>query len=84
MPQPPTPQPGGKEETIVLDGLPSGKTWHVAVRAIDQAGQAGLLSNIVSDPPGPEVMDCDGDGFGVGLLKGFDPDDYDATVPGPR
>lgn len=79
--QPPAPQPGGKEERILLDGLPSGKTWHVAVRAIDQAGQAGLLSNIVSDPPGPDVMDCDGDGFGVGSLKGPDPDDYDARVP---
>ena len=78
---PPAPQTSGKGELIILEGLPTGKTWHVAVRAIDQAGQAGLLSNIVSDPPGPEVMDCDGDGFGVGSLKGPDPDDYDARVP---
>jgi hypothetical protein len=83
MANPPAPQPSGKDERIVLAGLTKGTTWHVAVRAIDQAGQAGLLSNIVSDPPGPEVMDCDGDGFGVGSMKGDDPDDYNAAVPGP-
>lgn len=79
----PRPQPSGKDERVVLVGLTKGTTWHVAVRAIDQAGQAGLLSNIVSDPPGPEVMDCDGDGFGVGSPNGDDPDDYDSTVPSP-
>ncbi len=78
---PPTPQ-SKQNERIVLEGLPKGKTWYVAARAIDKAGQAGLLSNIVSDPPGPEVMDCDGDGYGVGSLLGFDPDDYDPAVPG--
>jgi hypothetical protein len=76
------PQAARSEEKIVLDGFPAGKTYHFGMRAIDRSGQPGLLSNIVSDPPGPEVMDCDGDGFGVGSPAGPDPDDYDAAVPG--
>lgn len=79
----PPPQPSGSDEAIPLEGFPRGKTYHVAVQAIDAAGQTSLLSNGVSDPPGPEVMDCDGDGFGVGSMKGDDPDDYDDAVPGP-
>ena len=83
MTDPPAPQVARSQEEILLEGLPAGTTWHVAVRAIDLAGLASLLSNSVSDPPGPEVMDCDGDGYGVGSLLGPDPDDYDANVPGP-
>ena len=77
-----TPQAARSEEKIVLDRFPPGRTYYFAIRAIDRSGQLGLLSNIVTDPPGPEVMDCDGDGFGVGSPAGPDPDDYDAAVPG--
>ena len=80
----PRPQTARKREAIALDGLPAGTRYYVAVKAIDRAGQAGLLSNCVSDPPGPKIMDCDGDGYGVGSLKGPDPDDYDASVPTAR
>lgn len=76
------PQAMESEESIAIEGVPRGKTYYVAVKAIDLAGQAGLLSNVACDPPGPEVMDCDGDGYGVGSLKGPDPDDYDRSVPG--
>jgi hypothetical protein len=78
----PKPNKARTEESITLDGFPRGKTYYVAIRAVDNDGQAGLLSNIVSDPPGPEVMDCDGDGYGVGSLLGPDPDDYDAAITG--
>jgi hypothetical protein len=78
----PKPNRAGTQEVITLDGFPRGKTYYFAVRAIDNHGLAGLLSNIASDPPGPEVMDCDGDGYGVGAPAGPDPDDYDASVPG--
>lgn len=78
----PAPQPGSSKEVLRLSGFPKGKTYYFALRAIDAAGQESLLSNVVSDPLGPEVMDCDGDGFGVGSLKGPDPDDQDPNVPG--
>ena len=78
----PKPNKAHTEESITLDGFPRGKTYYVAIRAVDNDGQAGLLSNIVSDPPGREVMDCDGDGYGVGSLLGPDPDDYDAAITG--
>ncbi|MEX0777418.1 MAG: hypothetical protein WD042_17070 [Phycisphaeraceae bacterium] len=77
----PKPQEAGKKEAITLQGMAAGKIYYVAVKAIDQAGQAGMLSNVVADPAGPRIMDCDGDGYGVGSLKGPDPDDYDASVP---
>jgi len=82
LPNPPMPQKAKTEETVLLEDLPRGQTWYVAMQAVDQAGLVSLLSNVVSDPPGPEIMDCDGDGYGVGSLLGPDPDDYDATISG--
>jgi hypothetical protein len=80
----PKPNRADAEEAIPLDGFPRGRTYYLAIRAIDNDGQPGLLSNIVSDPAGPEVMDCDRDGYGVGSLLGPDPDDYDATKTGAQ
>jgi len=84
IPNLPQPQVANKVEKITLNGFPKGKQVYVAFQAVDAAGNRSLLSNVVSDPSGPEVMDCDGDGYGVGCLKGYDPDDYDPNVPVKR
>jgi hypothetical protein len=78
----PAPNQGKTAESIVLDGFPRGAACYFAIQAIDNDGQRSLLSNTASDPPGPEVMDCDGDGYGVGSMLGDDPDDYDPSIVG--
>jgi len=66
-------------QTIDLSNFPEGQTYYFAIKATDDAGNESQLSNIASDPPGPEVMDIDGDGYGIGSSLGSDCDDYDAT-----
>ena len=76
----PAPQSGGSTETLTLDGFPEGPTYHFGVKAIDDNGQPALLSNIAAAPAAAEIMDLDGDGYGVGSALGPDCDDYDASV----
>ena len=78
----PAPNVGKTVEHIVLDGFPRGTACYFAIQAIDNNGLRSLLSNTASDPRGPEIMDCDGDGYGVGSMLGDDPDDYDPSIVG--
>ncbi|MBN1673196.1 MAG: hypothetical protein JXR37_19280 [Kiritimatiellae bacterium] len=73
---------GNTWEEITLDGFPAGPTYYFAMQGVDAAGQRGLLSNVASLPAGPETMDLDGDGFGVGCALP-DADDYDPAVGAP-
>ena len=67
-------------ETIVLNGLPSGQQYYFAIKAVDAGGLFGLMSNIVGEPTLPQVLDLDGDGYGIGSALGNDCDDYDAQI----
>lgn len=76
----PAPQSGGSAETLTLDGFPAGPTYYFGIKAIDDNGQPALLSNIAAAPAAAEIMDLDGDGYGVGSALGPDCDDYDVSV----
>lgn len=43
-----TPRAGGLADTLQLDGLFSGVGYHALLRAIDEVGQAGSFSNVVT------------------------------------
>lgn len=75
----PAPHTGGTAETINVPGLPSGQTYYFGITATDAAGNTSLLSNIASNPQGAEVIDMDGDGYGVGSSLGSDCNDYDSS-----
>jgi len=79
----PAPKAGGTTETLDLSGFPAGQTYYFALRALDNAGQPGLISNVVSDPASPEVLDLDGDGYGAGSALGPDCDDQDPSKHSP-
>ena len=82
---PPAPSEGWTVEKIVVGNLPAGRKWYFAAKAIDNAGQKSLLSNVatnVSTGSENQVMDLDGDGYGIGCPLGNDPDDYDPSVTG--
>lgn len=51
----PTPKASGSSETFQLSGLAAGATYHLAVVAIDDAGNAGPLSNVVVEST-PSVL----------------------------
>ena len=76
----PAPISAGTTQNIDLTGFPSGTKYYFGIKAIDNDGNESLLSNIVSDPKGDEVMDLDGDGYGVGSSTGGDCDGYDASL----
>lgn len=71
------PHVSGTAETVNLSGFASGQTYYFGIKAVDPAGNVNLLSNIVADPPASEILDMDGDGFGVGSALGSDCDDFD-------
>ena len=74
------PQAAQSSETIVVNGLPGGQQYYFAIKAIDANALVGLMSNIAGEPALPQVLDQDGDGYGVGSALGNDCDDYDAQV----
>jgi hypothetical protein len=43
----PIPKPGGERETFVIEGLDAGSVYYIGLRAWDEAGNAGSLSNVV-------------------------------------
>ncbi|MBI3267673.1 MAG: discoidin domain-containing protein [Planctomycetes bacterium] len=40
----PAPQPSGSAETFLVTSLPAGQTFHFAIKAVDEAGNAGPLA----------------------------------------
>jgi len=76
----PAPLSAGTTQNIDLNSFPSGTKYYFGIKAIDNDGNESLLSNIVSDPKGEEIMDLDGDAYGVGSLVGGDCDGYDASL----
>lgn len=48
IPGMPAPQVAGTVQSVSVSGLASGVTYHFAVRSIDEAGNAGAISNSVS------------------------------------
>ncbi|MEK7518988.1 MAG: Ig-like domain repeat protein, partial [Patescibacteria group bacterium] len=75
----PAPQTGETAEGINVPSMPSGQTYYFGITATDAAGNTSLLSNIASNPQGAEVIDMDGDGYGVGSTLGSDCNDYNIS-----
>lgn len=78
VPSIPAPHTGGTAETIDITGFPSGSTYYFSIIAIDATGNVSLSSNIASNPQTNQMIDYDGDGYGIGSALGGDCDDLDA------
>lgn len=55
----PTPLPANQSQTATVNGLSAGRNYYFAIKAFDEAGNAGPLSNVVSaltgSPPPADV-----------------------------
>jgi subtilisin family serine protease len=70
---PGTPEPGlpGSRETMELTGLPASTAWHVGVKAVDDAGNAGPLgSTLMGTTLGPPTMSTTPQDFSLSLFTG--------------
>jgi subtilisin family serine protease len=67
----PAPEPAGSRETMELTGLSAGTTYHVGVKAIDDAGNAGPLGNLVEGTTlPPPTLSSTPAGFSLSLFTG--------------
>lgn len=74
------PLPANASEAITVRGVPAGSQYYFAVKALDGNGLAGLMSNVAGEPAAVQMIDQDGDGYGVASPLGPDCDDFNALV----